>query len=94
MNGDVQVRFCVRLGGWFPGSTRLCDSQSGAQAAAKMYSMILTAATHNLEPMQYLTYVLSELPQIRNNESIEHLLPWKLTRESLAQAASKLPSLG
>jgi len=23
MSGDVHVRFCERLGGWFPGATRL-----------------------------------------------------------------------
>jgi len=70
-----------------------CNSQEGAHAAAKIYSMILTAAQHNLEPTKYLTYVLSEMPTIRSNEPIEHLLPWNLNKEKLDEKISKLPML-
>ena len=69
------------------------NTQSGAYAAANIYSVILTATQHNLEPTQYLTWVLSELPNIKNNQSIDRLMPWNLTREQLKQHVDAMPSI-
>ncbi len=68
------------------------NTQSGASNSAKIYSMILTAMANGLEPRQYLTVLLTELPQIKSNESIEHLLPWNLSSEKLSQMISRLPT--
>jgi hypothetical protein len=44
--------------------------------------MILTVAQNGLEPIAYLTAVLTKMPGIKGNESIDHLLPWNLTQRS------------
>ena len=36
MSGDVHVRFCERLGGWFPGATRLVVLVNGQRADAEV----------------------------------------------------------
>jgi len=69
------------------------NTPSGAQANAKIFSVVLTAAQHNLEPIQYLTMVLSALPRLKAHESIEHLLPWNLTREKVKTYVEGLPSI-
>ncbi len=70
-----------------------CNTQSGAHAAAKIYTLILTAAQHNLEPIKYLTHVLTQMPTIRDNEPIDHLLPWNLTKEQLDEKVKNYPSI-
>ena len=54
------------------------DSQAGAQACGKLYSVMLTAAAYNLDPMQYLTMVLTKILTIKSNQPIDELLPWNL----------------
>jgi len=74
MNGDVHVRFCVGLGGRFPGPTRLANTQRGADASAMLYSIVETAKANGLIPFDYLQYVLTELSNQPKN--IDYLLPW------------------
>jgi transposase len=69
------------------------NTQSGAISAAKIYSMILTAAQNGLEPIGYLTAVLTKIPSIKSNESIDHLLPWNLTQEQLNLYLASTPSI-
>ena len=69
------------------------NTQSGAHAAAKIYSVILTAAQHDLEPIQYLTLALSQLPNIKNGQSIDHLMPWNLSKEKLKDYLASMPSI-
>ena len=69
------------------------NTQSGATAAAKIYSIVLTAAQNGLEPIGYLTAVLTKMPNIKGNESIDHLLPWNLTQEQLNQYLASMPSI-
>ena len=69
------------------------NTQSGAYVAANIYSVILTAAQHNLDPTQYLTMALSKLPNIKNNQSIDHLMPWNITKEQLKAHVDSLPSI-
>lgn len=68
------------------------NSQAGAVASAKIYSVLLTAATHNLDPMQYMAVVLAHLPNLKH-QSIDHLLPWQLTPERLKDLFTALPSI-
>ena len=68
-----------------------CNTPSGAQSSAKIYSMIITAVANGLNPLHYLTHLLAELPGIKGNQSIEHLLPWSMTAQSLGEAYSRIP---
>ena len=69
------------------------NTQSGAYAAGKIYSVVLTAAQHEHEPIQYLTMLMSKLPGIKGNESIEHLLPWNVSKEQVKTYVDSLPSI-
>ena len=67
------------------------NTQSGAHTSAKIYSMILTAIANDLEPRRYLTFLLAQLPKIKSNESIAHLLPWNISNEQLSEFNDNLP---
>jgi len=69
------------------------NSQSGAHAAARIYSVILTAAQHDLEPTQYLSAVLAQLPAIKPGQSIDHLLPWNMSKDQLSRYVASMPSI-
>jgi len=53
-------------------------SVDGAEASATLYSMIETAKANNLNPYDYLRYVLEELPKRETLEEIEELLPYNV----------------
>ena len=54
-------------------------SQKGAISSANLYSLIETAKANHLEPLAYLTKVLTELPAIKNDPgAIAALLPWNV----------------
>ncbi len=82
MNGDVQVRFCERLGAKYPRSTRLSDTEKGANASAAIYSVIESAKANGHEPYYYLRYVIARLPAAKTLEDYEALLPYRVTVES------------
>jgi len=89
MNGDVQVRFCERLGGQFPGPTRLADTPGGAAASARLYSLVETAKANAIEPWAYLNHVFERLPKATGPEDIEALLPWRVEiKELVARVAT------
>lgn len=67
------------------------NTPSGATSSAKIYSMIVTAIANGLEPTRYLSYILTELPQIKKDQSIEQLLPWNLSPEALSEKYDKIP---
>jgi transposase len=67
------------------------NTPSGATSSAKIYSMIITAIANGLEPTRYLSYVLTEMPKIKKDQSIEHLLPWNLTPDMLNEQYDKIP---
>jgi len=52
-----------------------CDTVSGAQASANLYSLIETAKANGMEPYAYLRRVFTELPGTNTVEEIEALLP-------------------
>jgi transposase len=64
----------------------------GATASALLYSLVQTAVANNLEPFDYLKYVLTELPKLGRHyqpEALDQFLPWNLTEkiQPLNQAA-------
>ena len=83
MNGDVQVRFCERPGGQFPGPTRLADTVAGARASANLYSLIETAKANRIEPSRYLAHLFEVLPTITSADQLDPLLPQNIDREAL-----------
>ena len=67
------------------------NTPSGARTSAKIYSMIITAVANGLEPTRYLSYILTELPKIKKDQSVEHLLPWNLSPEMLSNGYDQIP---
>ena len=70
---------CVGRRNWL-----FADTVAGAQASAKLYSLISTAKANVLEPYAYLRHVFTQLPCASRVEDIEALLPWHLDAASLA----------
>ena len=59
------------------------DTPAGAHASAALYSIVETAKANKIDPYQYLRKIFTELPQIPEGGSIDHLLPWKLTPDAV-----------
>ena len=78
MNGDVHVRFCERPGGQFPGPTRLCWTEVGAEKVGWAQSLIATCVLHDIDPYVYLVDVLQRV-DTHPFERVEELTPrrWK-----------------
>jgi transposase len=56
----------------------------GANASAILYSLVRTAVANNLEPFDYLKYLLTELPKLGRHyekEALDKFLPWNLTEK-------------
>ena len=54
------------------------DTPAGAEASARLYSLIETAKACGLEPYAYLRHVFTELPKATTLAEIEALLPWNV----------------
>jgi len=53
------------------------DSQDGADASMKVYSMIETAKANSLDPEKYLSYLLKHRPnKDMSDDEFESLMPW------------------
>lgn len=52
------------------------DTPKGAKASAMYYSFIESAKVNDLEPFEYFSYILKELPYADTVEKLEALLPW------------------
>ena len=54
----------------------------GAQASAMIYSVVETAKANNLKPYQYLSHILTELPELTDDKGnidetkLAALMPW------------------
>ena len=59
------------------------QSPRGARASAILYSLVETAKANGLEPYAWLRHVLTELPMLDKNASVEHILSMNLTAEDL-----------
>ena len=69
-----------------------CDTQAGARASANLYSLVLSAQANNIEPLEYLTHLYTQLPAATTVERFEALLPWNV-KETLKQSAATPPSI-
>jgi len=60
-----------------------CNSVSGANAGAVIFSITETCKHHQVDPYRYLRYVLTKLPLCQTLKDIESLLPYNLDRKYL-----------
>jgi len=63
------------------------DTPAGAEASARLYSMVETAKANGLEPYTWLLKVMRGLPEARKSGNWEHLMPWNLKAEDLITEA-------
>ena len=68
------------------------DTPAGAEASAVIYSLVETAKANNLNVLQYLRYLLEELPKTdMTEEAFERYLPWNPdVKSDLEERATKL----
>ncbi len=59
------------------------DTPAGANASAKLYSIIETAKAAGIEPYAYLRHIFAGLPQAITLADIEALLPWNVAAAAL-----------
>ena len=76
--GERSIRtFCIGKKNWM-----FHDAIMGAQTSAVIYSLSETAKLNNLRPYYYFKHLLTELPNLCDEEGniepakLEHLLPW------------------
>lgn len=63
-----------------------CDTPKGADSSAVVYTLVETAKANGLELYTYLLQVLTELPCLEKNPSLENLnafLPWSATMQAV-----------
>ena len=53
----------------------------GANSSCGMYSLIETAKQNGLNPFDYLYYVFSKAPLVKNEQAWEALLPWNIKED-------------
>jgi hypothetical protein len=56
------------------------DTADGAKASAVIYSLMLTCRACGVDPLAWLRYVLTELPQRDERADIVDLLPFNFAR--------------
>ena len=71
--------FCLGRRSWL-----FCDTVAGANASARLYSLLQTAKANGLEPYAYLRHVFTELPKAQSLAEVEALLPTRLDPAALA----------
>jgi transposase len=70
--------FVIGRKGWL-----FADSVTGADAAAILFSLIETCKYHNVEPYDWLRYVLQKISECHTDEEIKTLLPFNIDRKLL-----------
>ncbi|CAM5313800.1 IS66 family transposase ISRm2 [Aquamicrobium terrae] len=60
------------------------DTVDGAKASAVIYSLMLTCRASRVEPLAWLRYVLTELPQRADDANITDLLPFNFPKTATA----------
>ena len=63
------------------------NTPSGAKASAISFSVIETAKENGLDPYAYLKYIFTKAPNLKENESLEILLPWNAPDACRSKAA-------
>lgn len=66
------------------------DTSRGARASATCYSLVETAKANNLEPSNYIQYVLDHIAEADTLEKLEALLPWNV---DLERVLKKVPQI-
>jgi len=56
------------------------DTSAGANASAKLYSIVETAKAAGLDPYAYLRLIFEKLPQTVTLADVEALLPWNVAK--------------
>jgi len=69
-----------------------CDTPSGAEASAKIFSLIETAKANGHHPWKYLSFILTELPNADTDEAVKRLLPWEISPEQVDEIFSRYPT--
>jgi len=64
------------------------DTPAGAEASARLYSLIETAKACGREPYAYLAHVFAELPKATTLAEIDALLPWNVARPATHSVAA------
>lgn len=57
-----------------------CNTHTGADASAMLYSLVETAKANGVTPFDYLTYLFNALPKLKPQEDVDHLLPWNFNK--------------
>ncbi|SES47231.1 transposase domain-containing protein, partial [Rhizobium sp. NFR03] len=60
------------------------DTADGAKASAVVYSLMLTCRACGVDPLTWLRYVLTELPQRDEAAEIDDLLPFNYATTTAA----------
>ena len=68
------------------------DTVAGAEASARVFSLIETARTNGHNPQRYLSVLLTELPNINSVGDVEALLPWNLVPEEANKRYAQYPA--
>ena len=66
------------------------NTPSGAKASATVFSIIETAKENNLDPYEYLRYIFTKAPNLREDETIDTLLPWNAPKSCRAKTTAKI----
>jgi transposase len=56
----------------------LCDTVTGANASANLYSLVETCKANGVEPYGYLTALFRALPHAQSIDEYEALLHWNI----------------
>jgi transposase len=64
------------------------DTPAGAEASARLYSLIETAKASGLEPYAYLAHIFAELPTATTLADVEALLPWNIAKPATQSHAA------
>lgn len=57
-----------------------CNTHTGADASAMLYSLVETAKANGLTPFDYLHHLFKELPKLKPGDNLDHLLPWNFAK--------------
>ena len=68
------------------------DTEAGAEASARAFSVIETARANAHNPHKYLSVLLTELPNVESLADIDALLPWTLTPEAVETMYAEYPT--
>ena len=63
------------------------NTPSGAKASAIAFSVIETAKENDLDPYEYLKFIFTKAPNLKDNESIDILLPWNAPDDCRSKSA-------